>query len=460
MRKLVVKDILTICEGLLVCGSTTTVLGNFCNDTRKIKEGDVYVGIQGEKIDGNTLYQDAFEKGASVVILEHLDHFDEKKFLDKTIILVKNSIICLQKLATYKRSLYDIPVIAVTGSVGKTSTKDMIYSVVSQKYKTHKTYENFNNHIGVPLTILSLKEEEALVIELGMNHFNELSFLTQIVKPTMVVITNIGTAHIENLGSRENILKAKLEILEGMIGNTIILNNDNDLLQQEKERLKNKYQVITVGIHEKSDYQAIHIQDDVFSSKFDILNKDYDVIVRVGGSAFIYNSLIAYAVGDVLNISSESIKKGISSFQLSSHRLEKKENARGVTIIDDTYNANLDSMREALCIVGKIEKQRKIAILGSMLELGEYTQVIHKQVGEIVYQNKIDILITVGEYAKEIADKVIELGMNPSSVYSFDKEGDTYELLSSLLEKGDLVLVKGSHGIHLLNTVEYIMRLS
>lgn len=459
MKSLTVYDVLRLCKGKLIVGKNDVVLGTFCHDTRKIQEGDVYVGIKGDRIDGNTLYKEAFERGARVAILDHIADIEKHQYLDKNIILVNDTIECIQKLAQYKRSLYDIPVIAVTGSVGKTSTKDMIYSVVSQKYKTHKTQENYNNHIGVPLTILSLKEEEALVIEMGMNHLGELSLLTHIVQPTIAIITNVGTAHIENLGSRENILKAKLEILEGMVGNTVILNCDNDLLCEKKKELEKKYQVVTVGIHEECDYQADCIRDDVFSSTFDIVGKEHDVLVNVGGNAFIYNSLIGYAVGDILGIEHEDIKQGIASFQLSPHRMEKKVNKRDVMIMDDTYNANLDSMREAIQLLGKIKDKRRIAVLGDMLELGEYTTSIHEQVGEFVYHNQVDLLITVGEYAKKIAHQAIALGMNSTQVFSFETESDTYELLQSILKKGDIVLVKGSHGMHLVRLVHYLMGL-
>ena len=459
MKLLKIEDVLNICECTLICGDKQTVLGDFCNDTRKLKPGDVYVGIRGERVDGNLFYKDAFKKGATVAILEHLEDFEKESFEDKAIILVKNSISCLQKLATYKRSLYNIPVVAITGSVGKTSTKDMIYSVVSQKYKTHKTLENFNNHIGVPLTILSLKEEEALVIEMGMNHLKELSLLANIVKPTIAVITNVGTAHIENLGSRENILKAKLEILEGLVGDTIIVNNDNDLLHQEVSKLKEKYHVLTVGIEKSSDYQATNIQDHILSSVFDILKKENNIRVEVGGEAFIYNSLIAYAVGDYLKIEPSLIKKGIADFKLSPHRMEKKESPREVEIIDDTYNANFDSMKAALERLGKFSNQRKIAILGDMLELGEYSLSLHQQLGDLVVSNKVDILITIGEESKEIARRATQLKMNQENVFSFEKESDSHTLLSTLLKKEDIVLVKGSHGIHLSNTVDYIMNL-
>ena len=229
-----VKDILKVTNGKLLAGNENIECENFSKDTRTINEGDIYIGIKGEKFDGSKLWDEALEKGAKAVIVENIEIEKDKlqKYADKAIIKVENTLEALYKLAEYKRSLYDIPVIAITGSVGKTSTKDIIANVISTKYKTLKTEGNNNNNIGLPMTILKLKDHEALVVEMGMNHFGEISLLTKIAKPTIAVITNIGTSHIGNLGSRENILKAKLEILEGMDKPILVINNDNDLLHE------------------------------------------------------------------------------------------------------------------------------------------------------------------------------------------------------------------------------------
>ena len=322
MPNIYVKDIINKFNGKLLVGDENLILENISKDTRTINKGDIYIGIKGETFDGNKYYQEALDKGAICCILDNIDEVDISKYQDKTIVKVDNTIKCLQELAEYKRSLYNIPVIAVTGSVGKTSTKDIIYEVVKTKYKTLKTEGNQNNHIGLPLTILKLKDEEALVTEMGMNHLGELSVLANIVKPTIAVITNIGTAHIGNLGSRENILKAKLEITEPLSKeNTLIINNDNDLLHKEYDKLKDKYNIITIGIDNKSNYNATNIKDNIFSSTFNIDNDNINI--NVGSTAFIYNSLVAYAVGKQLNIDSTNIIKAINNFKLSHHRLEK-----------------------------------------------------------------------------------------------------------------------------------------
>ena len=237
------------------------------------------------------------------------------------------------QIATYKRSLYDIPVVAVTGSVGKTSTKDIIANVVSQKYKTLKTEGNFNNHLGVPLTLLKLKDHEAAVIEMGMNHEGELRYLTNIAKPTVSVVTNIGTSHIGNLGSRENILKAKMEILEGMEKKKLVINNDNDLLHKYYDNNKSKIEIKTFGIKNKSDLMATNIILNSNNSEFKYKNKT--IKVPVGGEHFVYNALCATAVGETLDIDLEKIKHGIESFELTQKRMEISTLSTGTQIINE-----------------------------------------------------------------------------------------------------------------------------
>lgn len=456
MHNIYVKDIVELCEGKVLYGNESLKLSTFCIDTRKLVKGDVYVGICGERVDGNDFYKEAVDKGASCLILES----EPKEMLqDVTVVIVEDTLKCLQDLARIKRSMYDIPVIAVTGSVGKTSTKDIIYSVVSKKYNTHRTIGNYNNHLGVPLTILGLKSEhQALVVEMGMNHFGEISLLSNIAKPTISVITNIGTAHIGNLGSREGIRRAKLEILDGMVGTDLIVNGDDDMLVGVLGELKNKYDVSSVSIDGESTYKAVKLEEEVFSSKFDIEGGAKEILVNVGGRAYVYNSLVAYAVGKCLDIDDEEIKRGIGEFKLSASRLEKKFTKKGTVLIDDTYNANYDSMKSSVELLGKVNDKRRIAILGDMLELGDYTNEMHTNMGDVVVNNNIDILITVGEYSKLISKKAIELGMNEKNIYSFDKESDSYLFLEEFLTNEDIVLLKGSHGLHLIGIVDYLMK--
>lgn len=460
MKSLTVKDILEICDGTLICGNQDTICENFSKDTRKLNQGDVYVGIKGDTFDGSLFYEDALKNGAKVCLLEEINLKEEvySKYENIAIVVVKDTIEALQKLATYKRSLYDIPVVAVTGSVGKTSTKDMIASVVSTEYQVQKTEGNYNNHIGVPLTILGLKEHTALVVEMGMNHFGELSVLTNIAKPTVCVITNVGTAHIGNLGSRENILKAKLEILEGLSQNgTVIINNDNDLLHKWKEE-NNTYKVLDFGIENQSKQMAEDIKLEEYGSVFttNIDNKKTQVNVPVSGIHFVYNALCAICVGETLHISKENILKGIREFKLTKNRMEITQNSNGVKIINDCYNANFDSMKASIEALSRMKAKRKIALLGDMLELGEYSKELHEKVGKEVAKNKIDILITVGKESKNIVKQAMIEGMKKDQIYELENIEEAINLIKEQSKKGDAILLKASNGMNFKKIVEEI----
>ena len=438
-----VRDIVDVCNGELFCGDINLECIHFCKDSREINNGDVYVGIKGETFNGNNFYKDAFDNGASVCILDNDTEIDNK-YKNKTIVLVDDTIKCLQKLAKYKRSLYNIPVVAITGSVGKTSVKDIIYSVVSSKYNVLCTKGNMNNHIGVPMTILELKDHDALILEMGMNHAGELHVLSNIANPTVSVITNIGTAHIGNLGSRENILKAKLEILDGVNHDALVINNDNDLLRTVKYD-----NLITIGIDNDSDYMAREIEDNVFSSSF-YINDEY-ISIPVGSRAFVYNALFAYAVGIKLGISSDEIKDALRKFKLTPHRLELVDTGK-IKIIDDTYNASLDSVKNSLELLSKVDN-RKIFIFGDILELDEYGESIHREIGDIVIQNNIDVLITVGDLSKYTYEVV---NNDDRKCYYFKNNTELLENIEKILDDGDMVLIKGSHGMKLIDVVKYL----
>ena len=467
MKEIYVKDVLRICKGEILIGNENEVLEDFSKDTREVKDGDIYVGIKGENHDGNILYKDALKNGAKVCILQKesvSNKLDMNKlrenYPDRTIVLVDNTVKALQELAAYKRSLYDIPVIGVTGSVGKTSTKDIIASVMSKKYNVLKTLGNYNNQIGLPLTILRLKDHDAMVVEMGMSQLGEISNLTRIAKPTVAVITNVGTAHIGILGSRENILKAKLEILEGLKENgTLVINNDNDMLHNWKENNKSdKYKVITFGLENESNVMARDVETSENGStyKIDINNKTYNVNVSVGGTHFVLNSLCAIAIGNLFNIKMEDILEGIANFELTKRRMEIEKNKIGATIINDCYNANYDSMKAALEYLGKINANKKIAVLGDMLELGEFSRMLHEKVGEEVAKNKIDILLTVGDMSKYIVKKAKEQGMTEDKIYSCKNNQEAIDLLNNTIEKGDAILLKASNGMNFQEIFEKI----
>ena len=440
-----VKDILNITDGKLICGDQSLECFNFSKDSRQIKSGDVYVAIKGENFDGNDFYLDAVKNGAKVCIVSK----DVESADDVTIIKVANTLIALRQIATYKRKLYDIPVVAITGSVGKTSTKDLVASVVAKEYNTLKTQGNYNNDIGLPLTVLSLKDENAMVVEMGMNHLGELSVLTNIAKPTIAVITNIGTSHIGNLGSRENILKAKLEILEGLQGNTVIVNNDNDLLHEWATKNKDKYHIITYGIQNESTYVARNIKPYENKSEFYVDNNL--VTVPVGGEHFVLNALCALAVGKELNISIDKIIKGIADLELSKKRMEVSKTKDGTIVINDTYNANYDSMKAAINYLKGIDGRRKIAVLGDMLELGEFSNELHEKVG-IEVDSSIDVLITIGKEARNIAKR-----SKAKEIFEFDSNIQAVNCIKNIINKNDAVLLKASNGMHFYEIAKAIL---
>lgn len=460
--KVTIKDLIRESKGKLIQGNENLAFENLCKDTRELQQGQIYLGFQGERFNGSTLYEQALEKGAIACILQGVDVNQEvlAKYPNSTIVMVENVVKAMQELASYKRSLYHIPVVAITGSVGKTSTKDMVASVLSQKYKVLKTQGNYNNEIGLPLTVLSLKNEEAMVLEMGMNSFGEISVLTNIAKPDIAVITNIGTAHIGMLGSRENILKAKLEILEGLNSQgTVIINYDNDLLHNWYENEKNHYHILTYGLQQDSNILGKNAIFEENGSKCQAIidNDTYEVSIPVGGEHFISNSLCALAVAKVLNIPIEGALKGIAQFELTKKRMEIKKSKNGATIVNDCYNANYDSMKAALDYVGKLPNKRKIAVLGDMLELGEYSKELHQKVGKEVAKNKIDLLICVGKEVTYMAQQAIADGMQKDNIFLCSNNEEAIQILKQKLQPEDVVLLKASNSLNFTQICEAII---
>ena len=454
-KNIAVDKIVEMCECTVISRGTASTVEKFCSDTRIIEKNDLFISLKSETADGITYIKEALENGAMGVITEYnIPEEIVNKYNNKLILKVKNITDSIQKIATYKRTLYDIPIVAVTGSVGKTSTKDIIASVVGKKYNVTKTKGNYNNHIGVPLTILSWNENtEAAVVEMGMNHFGEIELLTNIVKPTIAIITNIGTAHIGILGSRENILKAKMEILDGLTPNgCIILNNDNDLLN--KCDIK-KYRKITYGIENSSNYVAYDIaRNETYTEyKIKINDKEEKVYVPVPGDHFIYNSLCAIAVGKKLNIETDKIIEGIKTFEITGKRNEILE-INDIKIMNDYYNASYDSMKASLEVLSNIKATRRLAILGDMLELGEYAEKLHSMVGEEVVKNKIDVLCTVGELSKSTAKTAKTLGTK--EVYQFSTNEECINKLGEIVRKNDAILIKASNAMHFGEISKYL----
>ncbi len=459
MKSVCVKDILNECGGKLIFGDLNAVCESFSKDTRTIEKGDIYLGIKGEKFNGSDFYLDALEKGAKGCILQDIviNEQDVDEYKDRFIIIVEDVVKTLQRLAQYKRALYNIPVIGITGSVGKTSTKDMIASVLGTKYTVLKTEGNYNNEIGLPLTILKLKEENALVLEMGMSAKGEMSLLTSIAHPTTAVITIIGSSHIGELGSRENILKAKLEMLEGLKeGSAVIINNDNDLLNKWNSECKDEFKHITYGIENASQYNAkkITLFEDSSSFEIEYQGKSYLVKVPVGGKHFVYNSLATIAVGIEYGVRMEEIIRGIETFSLTKRRMETLKFG-DITVINDSYNASYESVKAALEYINATCNGRKIAVLGDVLELGEYSIQVHEKIGEEVVKNNIDVLVTVGEKAQSI-NRIVKESVCSIEEYHFENNQDAINKLKDIMKKGDTVLVKASNGMHFDDIVKKI----
>ena len=439
--KLTVKKILEITKGQLITGDENLEIESYSKDTRTIKKNDCYIGIKGETFDGNLFWKDAKEKGACACLLDSFEGKIEEKD-PFTIILVSDTIAAIQALAHYVRIESHAKVVAITGSAGKTSTKDMIASVLEEKYKILKTPGNLNGQIGLPLNILAYKDEPVWVLEMGMNDFGQLKELSSIASPDVAVITNIGTAHIGILGSRENILKAKLEILEGMNDKgVLVLNGDNDLLKTVKTDLKQ----VTFGLESGNDIVATDIKMDGEKTICKIENNEIEIPVM--GEVFVYNALAAYAVGKLFSLTPEEIKNGIASFQMSNNRMNTIKTAK-FTIINDTYNANPDSVKSAIKTLGTF-KNRKVAILGDMLELGENEIKYHQEIGEFCNE-KIDVLITIGVLSKNMFDKFTK------EKYYFKTNEEAETKLKDILKQDDVILVKASHSMKLDTIVNFL----
>lgn len=450
MKKLCVNDILERVNGTVLCGLCDAEFAGACIDSRIVQSDEAYFALKGERTDGTLYCCDAIKNGAKVCFVESNIFSDEELnnlAQSATIVLVPNVEDALVEIAKVKRSLYDIPVVAITGSVGKTSTKDVIAEVMAQKFNVQKTQGNKNNRLGVPLTIMSLRDHDALVIEMGMNHLGEIHELTNIAKPSLSVISNIGTSHIGNLGSRENILKAKLEILDGMTNKKVIINNDNDMLHKWNLEDENA-EKITFGIHEKSIYMASKVKMTEESNEFSVeLNStEYKFTTQKPGEVFILNALSAIAVGMEYGVPIDKIQRAIANAEITKNRLDI-EKVNDVLLIKDYYNASFESIKPSLEYLANLDRGRKIAVLGDIKEVGSFSKEIHEKVGKEVAKNKIDMLVTVGEEAKNIAKMAVEEGMNAKNVYSCDLNEQAIKILNNMLVQGDTVLLKASNSM-------------
>ena len=422
---------------------------NISNDSRDIKEDTIYAAIVGERLDGHDFARAALENGAIAAIVE-------KRVTEKDI-LVKDTRRALKDIAMGYRSRFDIPFLAVTGSSGKTTTKDMLYFAVSESRKTLRNLGNLNSEIGLPMTVFNLDEShECAVLEMGMYVQGEIDYLAEIVKPHFAIITNVGVAHIQSAGSRENILKAKMEIANYMTQSDVLLiNGDNDMLQTVDTGAI-KPSVYKYGLEEHNDIRLISYETTESGMKIraDILGKITEYEIPTLGIHNIYNSLSVMGLCSLMGLDMKKSAEGIRKYQPSKYRMEIKS-VSGKTLIEDFYNANPDSMRASIETFRQMQGERKVAVLADMLELGEISEKEHMNAG-IQASEIFDVIICIGSDAKYIGKGAIENGFDKGRVYFFANNEEAVSEINSILRPGDAVLMKGSRGMKLEEVAESI----
>ncbi|NLN64029.1 MAG: UDP-N-acetylmuramoyl-tripeptide--D-alanyl-D-alanine ligase [Clostridiaceae bacterium] len=422
-------------------------------DTRTMEAGSLYFAIRGERFDGHQFIEKAFEKGASIVVSE----ISYSPPPGCAVIIVKDTVKALGDLARRYLEAFPVPVVGITGSTGKTSTKDMITQLLSTQYVVHKTMGNFNNHIGLPLSVLSLtRNHTAAVFEMGMSGPGEIEYLSGIIRPDLGVITNIGISHIEKLGSRQNILRAKLEMIKGMKENgRLVLNGDDELLSGLEGLLP--MPVIFYGINENIRLHAFGIESlGEAGVRFTVKIRGEEVEIRLPAPGIhnVSNALAAIACALELGISNENIQKGLAEYSQEKMRLSITH-YDGVKVINDAYNAAPASMAAALAVLRDIAgKHRSIAVLGDMLELGDFSQDAHRQTGGIVAQQQIHSLVAIGELARDYVNGALERGMNPENTKHFSSVEMAIKHLKEFIQPDDVILFKGSRGMNLDAVIE------
>lgn len=427
-------------------------------DNREVVPGCLFVAIKGERLDGHTFINAAVDAGA-VAVMSH-----EDITCDVPVIRVDDTHRALLSLAKYYRlgfgeTVEEFPLVGLTGSVGKTTTKEMIWCVLNAKYNAHKTYMNWNNDIGLPRVLLGMEAEHtAAVVEMGMDAKGQISLLTRTALPNMAVITNIGVSHIENLGSREGILASKLEITEGLReGAALILNADNDLLGKLTSKdFDDRFKLLFFGIKSGGvRAESIIYTDDGTEFVFSYESVRQKVKLPTTGEHNVYDALAAICVGLQLNIDPGDIASALQKYVPAGMR-EKISEVSGVTLIEDCYNASPDSVKalsQTVAIKGSAGK-RKIAVIADMLELGDYSDEAHRNCGKYLADAGIDLLMTYGEKAKLVAESARENGI--IRIFSFDDKDDLANKLISIMKPGDVIAFKGSRGMKLEDVIEKV----
>lgn len=450
MEMLGIDEIIHACGGTPFHCSEIECIRGISTDSRKLERDNLFVALKGVSFDGHEFASKAIELGAAAVLSQ------VKLKEDIPYILVKDTMKALHDIAKYYKNKFQIPFISVTGSSGKTTTKDMVSSVLSEKYCVLKTEGNFNNAIGLPLTIFKLeKKHEIAVLEMGMNSLGEIEVLADIVHPDTGIITNVGTAHIENLGSRENILKAKTEMFT-YFGpeNKAVINGDNDMLRTLADK---PYQIITYGLEPHNSCRAVDIAEKGeegtdFTVRYQGKTEVYSL--PLPGIHNVYNALSAVCIGKLYGLSRDEINQGLMNFKPSKMRMEIFQGKYGAKVINDAYNANPDSMLAAIDVLAGMPcSGRRVCILGDMFELGNFSREGHYKVGSFAAQKNIDVVAAVGKQAKEIINGANLAGRN-MRLYCFDSNEEVIKNLDRIIKSDDLILIKGSRGMHMEMIVE------
>lgn len=452
MKNMTLENIAAACGGEIYCMreelAQETAKG-IVIDSRQIEPGYIFVATKGERVDGHQFIPDVFAKGAMAVICEVLPEEDLGPC-----ILVKDSFMALKQAAAFYRQQLNIRVVGITGSVGKTSTKEFVASVLSEKYKVHKTAGNYNNEVGLPLTIFGIQEDDQIaVLEMGINTFGEMHRLSEVAKPDICVMTNIGQCHLENLIDRDGILRAKSEIFDFMNPKgTVVVNGDDDKLATIHEVYGKA--PVTFGMNKQNAIWADHIENrGLLGSCADIHMGDGVVhaIIPLPGEHMIYNAMAAAAVALQFGMSKEEIAAGISHVEAVAGRSYLVE-AGDKVIIDDCYNANPVSMKAAIDLLATAPG-RKVAILGDMFELGENEKAMHGEVGEYAAEKGIDLILCVGELSEAMYQEAAGSGGNAKY---YETREALEAVLNEILQPGDTVLVKASHSMAFENLVKCI----
>lgn len=459
-------ELLKITGGTIVNGSRETKINRISLDSRNLCKGDLFIPIQGSNHDGHNFIAQALHGGAIGFLSNRWDEKLKKSLADgfgnsTLAIVVEDTLQALQAIAKHIRDKLDVEVIGITGSTGKTCTKDMIASVLAQARNVVSTEKNYNNEIGVPLTILKANEStEILVVEMAMRGVGQIRQLAEIVQPTMGLVTNVGKTHFELLGSEEKIADAKSELVEAIPSEGMVILNADDKWTEKLRRLSSA-PVVTYGVSESAEFKAVDIQTDAEGRpSFRIVTDSNELSLSLPfpGRHNVYNALAACAVASEIHISQARIKRGLETCAISEMRMQVFNTPDGVIIINDAYNASPTSMKAALETLSDLAgKKRKIAVLGDMLELGTLSEMAHFKIGELVSDSKVDILITVGEKSKRIAVGAMSKGMSLRQVIQCEKTLEASAVLADQVKPGDVVLIKASRGMELEKAVDALI---